>query len=83
VMPTKEVTIALDVRAPNEPGLYQVFFRLRDAVHGKKFGQRLWFSIMVKEKVTSMDGIDLAWTTIGGRNDKANREPWARNPSSA
>lgn len=58
VAPGKEVSIALDFRAPHEPGLYQVFFRLRDAVHGKKFGQRLWFSIMVKEKVTSLDGIN-------------------------
>jgi len=58
VVPGKEVRIALDFRAPHEPGMYQVFFRLRDAAHGKKFGQRLWFSIMVKEKVTSMDGIN-------------------------
>lgn len=69
VLPSKEVSIALDFRAPKEPGLYQVFFRLRDAAHGKKFGQRLWFSIMVKEKVTSMDGIDLAWTTVGSRKN--------------
>lgn len=56
--PGQEVSIALDVRAPSKPGLYQVFFRVRDAAHGKKFGQRLWFSIMVKANINAMDGFN-------------------------
>jgi len=58
IQPAQEVSVALDFRAPQEPGLYQVFFRLRDAAHGKKFGQRLWFSIMVKPAPTPMDGVN-------------------------
>jgi hypothetical protein len=59
VAPGKEVSIALDFCAPHEPRLLPSLFpRLRDAAHGKKFGQRLWFSMMVKEKVTRMDGIN-------------------------
>jgi len=58
VKPGDEVSIALDIHAPSKPGLYQVFFRLRDAAHGKKFGQRLWFSIMVKANTNAMDCVN-------------------------
>jgi hypothetical protein len=48
VKPNEEVTIQLEMQAPNLPGKYCTFFRF---VYGDnhRFGQKVWCDILVKQ----------------------------------
>lgn len=45
----QQISIAVDMRAPEEPGSYTSFWRLASA-NGERFGQRLWTTIIVEEE---------------------------------
>lgn len=50
VAPGETVEVTLNLMAPNEPGMYEAYFRLRDGDTGQKFGQRLWLNVNVGEE---------------------------------
>ena len=55
VKPNQEVTIRLELEAPNLPGKYCSFFRL---VYGdnQRFGQKVWCDILVEKDESEMIG---------------------------
>ncbi|KDQ15743.1 hypothetical protein BOTBODRAFT_31628 [Botryobasidium botryosum FD-172 SS1] len=56
VEPGKEVdAFALDMKAPEEPGRYVSYWRLKDDT-GRPFGHRVWCDIIVAEPQNSNDG---------------------------
>lgn len=54
VLPGAEIDISVPLTAPQAPGRYVTYFRLSGADQ-RKFGQRVWCSIIVKEAGSSSD----------------------------
>lgn len=50
VAPGETVEVSVNLMAPNEPGMYEAYFRLCDGDTGQKFGQRLWLNVSVGEE---------------------------------
>lgn len=54
VLPGTEIDISVPLTAPNAPGRYVTYFRLSGADQ-KKFGQRVWCSVIVREAGSSSE----------------------------
>lgn len=52
VLPGQEIDISVPLTAPAAPGRYVTYFRLCDGQQ-RKFGQRVWCSVLVKESNSS------------------------------